>query len=229
MRPLYAFSLKTSPKKQIVSWQYVKLLELQLIRLAIVPIVSRVVVIQFGFSLTFKKTSTFCWRKSKFLQNFGPNFHLTKKYLGAEAKKVMWTNDMHLWIHRLMNYPADLHPLLPTMIDTMRMGVTHFGDEFNQIMVDAVYKTCMYDASFCFVGSKLCNVVSNSVKRTGESQIGFRSFLLQKLQKDFEERDFLVKSVNPNDRKVCRKHSLNCRKLCRRPRIKYSKHFFIFG
>ena len=114
----------------------------------------------------------------------------------------MWTNDIHQWIFRLINYPADFHALLPTMIDTIRMGVAHFGDEFNHIAVSAIYQTCMFNRNFCLDGSRLCNVISNTLKRTSDSQIGFRSFLLQALQKDFERKDFLVKSNCPDDRKV---------------------------
>lgn len=120
----------------------------------------------------------------------------------AETKLVMWTNDIHQWIFRLINYPADFHALLPTMIDTIRMGVAHFGDEFNHIAVSAIYQTCMFNRNFCLDGSRLCNVISNTLKRTSDSQIGFRSFLLQALQKDFERKDFLVKSNCPDDRKV---------------------------
>ena len=121
--------------------------------------------------------------------------------LGAEAKFVLWENDLRLWVYRLLNYPADLAALLPTFVETMRMGVTQFGDEFNRVAVSAIYQTCLYEWSFCHIGSKLCNVISNSIKKL-DGQIGFRSILLQTLQKDYYKKEHYVKSVDPMDRKV---------------------------
>lgn len=121
--------------------------------------------------------------------------------LGAEAKFITWENDLRLWVYRLLNYPADFAALLPTFVDTIRVGVTHFGDDFNRAAVSAIYQTCLYEWSFCLIGSKLCNVISNSVKKL-DGQIGFRSILLQTLQKDFGNKELYVKSADPQDRKV---------------------------
>jgi hypothetical protein len=113
----------------------------------------------------------------------------------------MWKNSIHQSIYRLINYPADFQALLPTMIETIRMGVTTFGDDFSRVVVDAVYQTCMFDVNFCLIGSKLCNVISNSVQK-GANQLGYRTLLLHELQKDFEGRGLLVKSGKAEDRKV---------------------------
>ena len=108
---------------------------------------------------------------------------------------------MHQMIFRLLNYPADLETLLPTIVDTMRMGEAKYGDDFNRVAVQAVYQTCMFDSNFSLIGSKLCNVISNSVQRS-ENTHGFRSLLLMELQKDYMKKEMLVKSISPTERKV---------------------------